>query len=187
MEDTRREILGVPGDYRGSAAEYLDWLAITRMQEVNDMAESAPTPLARALIFKGKTRADLAEAIGVSVSAVGHWASGEKPLPGSRLSEISLVLGVKPSDLMDDPTPAPDTSELSYFGWIVEHVIMQGFYGPQRGDVALTLGVTMGRLRKYTHGDGEVPEEIVLALAASYLPNLARKLSPSSEIGPRPT
>jgi DNA-binding transcriptional regulator YdaS (Cro superfamily) len=176
IEETRRQILGVPADYRGDSFEYLDWLAITRMQEVTDMAAAAPTPLARALIFSGKTRGELAEAIGVSVTAVGHWASGEKPLPASRLVEIALFLGVKPSDLRDEGRPAPDSDELSYFGWLVEHVIMSGYYGPPRHEIALALGVTLAKLRAYTHGVEEIPEAIVTALARAYLPNMEGRL-----------
>jgi transcriptional regulator with XRE-family HTH domain len=186
MEGTRREILGVPSDYRGSSAEYLDYLAIMRMQEVRDMGETAPTPLARALIFSGKTRAGLAEAIGVSRAAVGHWASGEKPLPRGRVSEISRVLGVKPSDLMDS-RPAPDSDGLSYLGWMVEHVIMQGYYGPPRHEIALALGITLAKLRAYTHGGEEIPEAIVYAITRAYLPRMAEMLSPSSTTGTRPT
>ena len=186
IENTRREILGVPSDYRGTSAEYLDYLAIMRMQEIRDMAAAAPTPLASSLIFAGKTRSDLAAALGVSRVAVGHWASGEKPLPRGRVSEISLYLGVKPSDLMDT-RPAPDTDGLSYFGWMVEHVIMLGYYGVPRHEIALKLGVTLAKLRAYTHGNEEIPEAIVYALTNAYLPAMAGMLSPSFTNGTRPT
>jgi transcriptional regulator with XRE-family HTH domain len=140
------------------------------------MGEQAPTPLSRALIFSGKTRAGLAEAIGVSRAAVGHWASGEKPLPLGRVSEISRVLGVKPSDLMDR-RPAPDSEGLSYFGWMVEHVIMQGYYGPPRHEIALALGITLAKLRGYSYGAEEVPEYIVDALTKGYLPAMHATLT----------
>ena len=176
MEDTRRVILGVPDYYTGTSHDYLDLMADQRLEEIRAMAETAPTPLAKSLIEKGRTRGELAEALGVSVTAVGHWASGEKPLPGSRLSEISLVLGVKPSDLMDT-RPAPDTDRLSYFGWMVEHVIMQGYYGPPRHEIALKLGITLAKLRAYTHGNEEIPEAIVYRLTNAYLPAMAGMLN----------
>jgi hypothetical protein len=171
----RRQILGIPDDYRGDSLEYLDYLAITQLQEITDMAEVAPTPLARALISKGKTRAGLAAAIGVSGAAVGHWASGEKPLPRGRIDEIAAWL-VMSTDGLQDTAPAPDTDELSYFGWMVEHVIMQGYYGPPRHEIALALGVTLAKLRAYTHGGEEIPEDIIYEITRAYLPTMAGRL-----------
>jgi DNA-binding transcriptional regulator YdaS (Cro superfamily) len=186
IEEARREVLGVPDDFEHTADDFLDLLAEGLLEERRAMVEAAPTPLARSLISTGKTRSDLAATLGVSVTAVGHWASGEKPLPGSRLVEISLALGVKPSDLMDS-RPAPDTAGLSYFGWMIEHVVMLGYYGPPRHEIALKLGITLAKLRGYTHGGVVVPEATVLALTKAYLPLMAGMLSPSLEIGPRPT
>ena len=185
MEEAKREILGVPADYRGDSAEYLDFLAIEALQEVTDMADSAPTPLARALIFKGRTRAGLAEAIGVSRVAIGHWASGEKPLPDGRVLEIATWLGVDPAGLAD-VTPAPDTSELTYFGWVVEHVIGLGYYGSSRQDVALKLGITLAKLRAYTHAGEVVPEALIYRLTNAYLPKMASTLSPRFTGGTKP-
>jgi hypothetical protein len=186
MEEARREILGVPDDYRGDSAEYLDFLAIERLQEITDMADSAPTPLARALIFKGRTRAGLAEALGVSETAIGHWASGEKPLPDSRVREVAVWLGVDPAGLVD-ATPAADTSDLTYFGWVVEHVIGIGYYGSSRQDVALKLGITLAKLRAYTHAGEVVPEDLIYRLTNAYLPKMAEKLSPRFKGGTTPT
>ena len=176
IEEARREVLGVPADFEHTADDFLDLLAEGLLEERRSMVEAAPTPLARALIRDGKTRADLAGALGVSITAVGHWASGEKPLPGSRLVEISLVLDCKPSDLMDS-RPAPDTSGLSYFGWMVEHVIMLGYYGPPRHEIALKLGITLAKLRAYTHGNEEIPEAVVRKLTYAYLSTMDEMLT----------
>ena len=185
MEETRRQILAVPSGFTGTAFDYLDYLAETRLDEIRDMADSAPTPLARALIFKGRTRAGLAEAIGVSRVAVGHWASGEKPLPDGRVREIATWLGVDPAGLAD-VTPAPDTSELTYFGWVVEHVIGLGYYGSSRQDVALKLGITLAKLRAYTHAGEVVPEALIYRLTNAYLPKMASTLSPRFTGGTKP-
>jgi hypothetical protein len=186
MEEARRQILEVPLRFTGTAVEYLDYLAAIRLDETRDMADSAPTPLARALIFKGRTRAGLAEALGVSRTAVGHWASGEKPLPDGRVREIGIWLGVDPAGLVD-ATPAADTSDLTYFGWVVEHVIGIGYYGHSRADVAIKLGITLAKLRAYTHSGEVVPEALIYRLTNAYLPTMAARLSPQFPGGTKPT
>ena len=176
LEDIRREILGVPDGYPNLAHDYLDDLAEKRMDEVRAMMHAAPTPLARVLIETGATRAQLAEAVGVSAGAVGHWASGEKPLPATRLAEISAYLHVAPSDLMDGHEAPQLAGELSYIGWIIRFIVMVGPHAPTRADIALKLGVTLAKLRAYTHGGEEVPEAIVHEFTRAFL-------SQSSTIG----
>jgi transcriptional regulator with XRE-family HTH domain len=69
----------------------------------------------------GKTQKDVAEALGVSQSAVSQWESGEVQIPLSRLSELARWLQVSPEELGQEllragllpgqETPAPAGQE----------------------------------------------------------------------------
>lgn len=181
LEDARREVLQVPEHYEFGADDYLDLLAEELLADRRRMVSAAPTTLARLLIESGNTRAGLAAAIGVSVTAVGHWASGAKPLPEGRLDEIAFYLGVEPwrADPLGILT-SEEWAELSYFEWIIRFVVDVEPATLRRSAIATRLGITPAKLRGYTHGGVEVPEDIIRVFVKHYVPGMAPYLGDES-------
>lgn len=163
LEDARRKVLGMSPYGGGTAAEYLDARAQVVLAEERDRLAAAPTRFARALIEGGRTQAEVAEAIGVSPSLVGHWATGHQTIPEERINEVAAYLTMPAWG-----AEAPTSLALSYFGWVLAYVAD----APEHR-VAKHLGVTKGQLHKWAYGLAEMPEDKVLEFVRRFLPGQA--------------
>lgn len=81
-----------------SIAYFLSWLKIGNM--------NLPERLAEAFRLSGKSRTQLAAAIGVSTSAISQWLSGSvKSLKGSTAAKIEAATGVRAAWIVEGTGP----------------------------------------------------------------------------------
>jgi DNA-binding transcriptional regulator YdaS (Cro superfamily) len=167
IEAARRKVLGMPDQGGGTAHEYLDARAAVVLADERGRLAAAPTRFARALIEAGRTHAEVATAIGVSPSLVGHWATGRRKVPEDRINEVAAYLTM-PTWGADSPTSLP----LSYFGWLKTYVVAPtGF--PADAAIAEVLGVSKARVYDYTYGITDIPEDKATTFVQRFLPGQA--------------
>lgn len=71
------------------------------------------TQLRRHRLAAGLDQGDLAKRVGVSVSAVSRWESGQDIPRGSRFQKIARVLGIKPLELTQIIAPETELTSAS--------------------------------------------------------------------------
>jgi DNA-binding transcriptional regulator YiaG len=163
MEDARREVLGMSPEGGGTAAEYLDAKARALLAEEGNRLDAAPTRFARVIMEAGRTQAEVATAIGVSPSLVGHWATGRRRPSEDQILEVAAYLTVKPwnTDLTSHP--------LSYFGWLKTHVVAPNG-DPTDVSIAAYLGVSTAKLTEWTYGISDPTPQYATRFVKRYLP-----------------
>lgn len=72
----------------------------------------------------GKSRAEVAEAIGVTTSAVGAWCIGKKSPRMDKVDKLAVLFNVSRSALLEENSPAPkkDTRE-----WLEDLLVERGW------------------------------------------------------------
>lgn len=75
----------------------------------------------------GKSRAEVAEAIGVTTSAVGAWCIGKKSPRMDKVDKLAALFNVSRSALLEENSPAPkkDTRE-----WLEDLLVSRGIIKP---------------------------------------------------------
>ena len=63
--------------------------------------------------MSGKTQKEMAEIIGVSAPTMHEWCAGKKTPRMDKVEKLANYFGILKSDLIEDKTKQPTTSELS--------------------------------------------------------------------------
>jgi transcriptional regulator with XRE-family HTH domain len=145
------------------AHDHLDDLADALLTEEGNRLDAAPTRFARAMMEAGRTQAEVATAIGVSPSLVGHWATGRRRMSEDHINEVAAYFVMSPwnTDLTSHP--------LSYFGWLKTHVVAPNG-DPSDAAIAAYLGVSTRTINDWTYGISDPSPQYANRFMQRYLP-----------------
>ena len=93
----------------------------------------------------GLSRAELADAVGVSVATIAHWECGRRSLPAQRWNSLSEILEVSPAQFESIVRSRRFLPPTSHLAMIRRHA------GLTQQEVATRLGVSSGLVSQWEH------------------------------------